>query len=207
MSMTQMLAKALVADAFREFGPLIFNEDFANRHALQLTSVPRCYAAALALLENSVSRYVDAELQLTDKSEFQIAVRLEFSIYAYRFSFDEIVSLRDLVVAPFEREATEKNYRRMGRSESIDVLMMMPAPFGSHYQTIQDVRCAEFLGILLGSNATLQDALHRSFSFWYFGRDPTDQSEYNFVHDVADNAEWVAALIVDRAKRGDWRKP
>lgn len=203
-----MLAKALATEAIREFGQLIFNEDFANRHVAHLANVPRCYAAVYAILENAVSYYVDHQLQISEKPEFQIAVRSEFSTAAYKLSFAEVTSLRDIVVAPFEVAAVEKNFRRIGRLESIETLMVFPASFGSHYQTIQDIRCAEFTGFLAGSvDESLQDALHQSFSLWFFGRSPTDQGEYNLVDDVADNAEWVAALVVDRAQRGVLRKP
>lgn len=193
-------AKALVTDAIRELGKFIFTEEFALRHSAHLDSVPRFYAAVFAVLENAVSFYVDRQLQIMRKPEFLISVRSEFAMAASRLSFSEIISLGDIVSAPFEIESVEKNFRRIGRRESMETLMMFPSSFGSHYQTIQDIRCAEFIGFLVGNGGEdLEEALARSFAFWFFGKSSIEPGEVGLVDEIADNTHWIAALVVNRA--------
>lgn len=207
MSTNGILATSLVGDAIKEFGQLIFTEDFANRNMAYIEDVPRFYAAVYAALENAVSYYVDHQLEIPDKPDFLKVVRSGFAIAAYRLPFAETLSLKDIVVAPFELEALGKNFRRIGHQENLETLIGVPAQFGDHYLTIQGIRCAEFIGYLVGSaDENLRDALHRSLCLWYFGRDSSTQAEFDFVDEIAEEAEWVAALVIDRAQRSYLRK-
>lgn len=197
------LADAITKEAIGEFGKPVFNEAFLEKHGSHISNVPRFYAAAFAVLENAVGYYVDAQLEIAQKPELRQAIRSAFATAAYGLSFEEIISLSDIVIAPFERDAIEKNFRRNGRRESIEVLMMYPERFGSHFQTIQDVRCAEFVGLLVGSpNENLETALLRSFSFWFFGNQAARSDQLSLADEISDHAEWAAALAVDKAARG-----
>jgi hypothetical protein len=56
------------------------------------------------------------------------------------------------------------------------------------------------MGLLVAhANNDLQVALRLSFSLWFFGAFPTQSEKLRLAFEVAEKAQWVAAVVVDRA--------
>ena len=199
------LAEAITKEAIGEFGRWVFNKNFYTKHGAMMSNVPRFYAAAFSTLENAINHYIENRTDADRKPEIQQAIRASFAAKAHGLSAGVLllVSLEGIVVAPFEREAVEKNFRRMGHQGSLEALMTYPTSFGSHFQAIQDIRCAEFVGFLVSSpDQNLKTALRLSFSFWFFGKHTPQSDEMSLVIEIADSAEWAATLTIEKILGG-----